>query len=114
MGSIQGITINLYNRERTGIDEFGSPIYQETAEEIDNVLIGEPSTQEIVDELNLSGKRIDFTLAIPKGDSHDWANKRVGFFGEIFEVIGYPTQGLEHLIPLSWNKKVRVMRIGQS
>ena len=113
MGSIQGITINLYNREQTGIDEFNKPIYEETVEEVENVLVGEPSTQEIVDELNLSGKRIDFTLAIPKGDEHDWANKRVGFFGEVFEVIGYPTQGIDDLIPLDWNKKVKVCRIGQ-
>ena len=110
---MRGITITLYNRKQTGIDKFGSPIYEETSEQIENVLVGEPSTQEIVDELNLSGKRIDFTLAIPKGDEHDWVNKRVGFFGERFEVIGYPTQGLDHLIPLSWNKKVKVCRIGQ-
>ena len=114
MGSLKGITIDLYNRVQTGVDEFHNPIYKESVETVENVLIGEPTSQEIVDELNLSGKRIDFTLAIPKEDDHDWVNKRVGFFGEIFEVIGYPTQGIDHLIPLSWNKKVKVCRIGQS
>lgn len=110
---MKGVTIDLYNRVQSGVDDFNRPIYRETVEQIDNVLIGEPSTQEVVDELNLSGKTLAYTLAIPKGDAHEWENKRVGFFGEIFEVIGKPTQGLDHLIPLSWNKKVKVSRYGQ-
>ena len=110
---MRGVTIELYNRVQSGLDDFNRPIYRETVEQVDNVLIGEPSTQEIVDELNLSGKTLAYTLAIPKGDSHEWENKRVKFFGEVFEVIGKPTQGLDHLIPLSWNKKVKVSRYGQ-
>lgn len=110
---MHGITIKLYNRTSTEQDAFNRPTYKETAVNVDNVLIGEPSTQEIVDELNLSGKRLAYTLAIPKGDTNVWENKVVEFFGEKFEVIGYPTQGLEHLIPLSWNKKVKVARYGQ-
>ncbi len=110
---MKGVTIDLYNRVQSGVDDFNRPIYRETVEQIDNVLIGEPSTQEVVDELNLSGKTLAYTLAIPKGDAHEWENKRVGFFGEIFEVIGEPMQGIDHLIPLSWNKKVKVTRYGQ-
>lgn len=114
MGRIKGTTIILYNRIQNGLDEFNRPVWQETAEQVDNVLIGEPTTQEVVDELNLSGKRLDYTLGIPKGDAHDWVNKRVGFFGEVFETIGYPTQGIDDLIPLDWNKKVKVSRCGQN
>lgn len=110
---IKGISIVLYDRVQSGLDEFNRPIYREKEVTVDNVLIGEPSTQEVVDELNLSGKVLAYTLAIPKGDSHEWENKRVRFFGEVFEVIGKPTQGLDHLIPLSWNKKVKVSRYGQ-
>lgn len=109
-----GVSIILYNRIQDGTDGFNRPIWVETAEEISNVLIGEPSTQEFIDELNLSGKRLAYTLAIPKGDSHVWTNRRVSFWGEDFEVIGEPTQGIDHLIPLSWNKKVKVARYGQS
>jgi len=110
---IKGITITLFDRVQSGLDEFNRPIYREKAVPVKNVLIGEPSTQEIVDERNLSGKVLAYTLAIPKGDTHEWENKRVEFFGEIFEVIGKPTQGLDNLIPLSWNKKVKVSRYGQ-
>lgn len=109
---MQGITITLYNRTQTGTDEFNAPIYTETAEQIENVLIGEPSTDDITDTLTLYGKRLAYTLGIPKGDTHTWTDRTVEFFGERFRTIGEPTMGIEHLVPLSWNKKVKVERYG--
>lgn len=111
MGSrIRGITVTLYDKEKTGTDKFGRAIYSETPVSVDNVLVGEPSTEAVIDELNLTGKHIAYTLAIPKGDLNTWTDRKVGFFGELFRVIGEPTQGIEDNIPLSWNKKVRVER----
>jgi len=49
-------------------------------------------------------------LAIPKGDTNDWENQEVRFFGERWRVIGMPLQGIDELIPLDWNKKVMVER----
>lgn len=105
-----GITITLYNKTQTGTDAFHRPIYAETAELVENILVGEPSSEQITDELSLSGKRLAYTLAIPKGDTHDWKDKTVEFFGERFRTFGEPTQGIEDLIPLDWNKKVKVER----
>ena len=107
---IHGITIQLYEQVQTGVDAFNRPVYEETAVDVDDVLIGEPSTQDIVDELNLSGRKLAYTLAIPKGDTHTWEGRNVGFFGDTFRVIGKPTQGIEDNIPLRWNKKVKVER----
>lgn len=107
-----GISIILYNKVQTGIDGFNRPIYTEVPETIENVLIGEPTTDQVIDELNLSGKRLAYTLAIPKGDSHEWTDRKVEFFGEVFRTFGKPTQGIDHLIPLNWNKKVKVERYG--
>lgn len=109
---MRGISITLYTTTQTGTDEFNRPIYAETPVTVENVLIGEPSTDDIANELNLTGKRLAYTLAIPKGDAHDWTDKTVEFFGERFKTIGEPTQGIDHLIPLSWNKKVKVERYG--
>lgn len=107
---IHGITIQLYEQVQTGVDAFNRPIYTEAAVDVDDVLIGEPSTQDIVDELNLSGRKLAYTLAIPKGDTRTWEGRKVGFFGDTFCVIGKPTQGIEENIPLRWNKKVKVER----
>lgn len=110
---MRGVSIILYNKTQSGTDDFNRPVYTETAVTVDNVLIGEPSTEDVVAELNLSGKRLAYTLAIPKGDTHTWTDRTVEFFGEKFRTIGEPTQGIDHLIPLSWNKKVKVERYGK-
>ena len=107
---LQGITITLYNRVQTGTDAFNRPIYEDVQTTVDNVLIGEPNTEDIVNEMNLSGKRLAYTLAIPKGDNHEWKDAVVEFFGERFRTFGAPTQGIDNLIPLQWNKKVKVER----
>lgn len=110
MGRLHGVTITLFERVQGGTDPFNRPVYTETAVPVENVLIGEPSTQDIVDVLNLTGKKLAYTLAIPKGDAHEWTNRTVEFFGERFRTIGEPTQGIEALIPLEWNRKVKVER----
>lgn len=110
---MRGVKVILYNKTQSGTDDFNRPVYTETAVTVDNVLIGEPSTEDVVAELNLSGKRLAYTLAIPKGDTHTWTDRTVEFFGEKFRTIGAPTQGIEHLTPTPWNKKVKVERYGK-
>ena len=105
---MQGIDIILYDKQKTGEDAFGHPVYAETPVTVENVLVGEPTSDEVTDALNLYGKHVAYTLAIPKGDENTWTDRTVEFFGEKFRVIGHPTQGIDHLIPLAWNKKVRV------
>ena len=116
MGRItgRGIAVTLYDRTQTGADEFGAPTYAETPGVVENVLVGEPSTQDIIDEINLSGKQLAYTLAIPKGDDHVWTDRTVKFFDETFHTIGNPTQGIDELITLGWNKQVKVERYEQS
>lgn len=109
---MRGVTIILYDKVQIGIDDFNRPVYQDVPRNIENVLIGEPTTDQVIDELNLSGKRLAYTLAIPKGDNHEWTDRKVEFFGEVFRTFGRPTQGIDHLIPLDWNKKVKVERYG--
>lgn len=110
---LHGITVQLTVRVQTGADDpLGVPIYTESEIPVENVLVGEPSTEDIANELTLSGKRLAYTLAIPKGDTHDWTNTKVRFFGQTFRTFGAPTQGIESMIPLSWNKKVKVEHYG--
>lgn len=110
MGRLRGITVQLVDKQKTGTDAFGRPTYEDVVINVDNVLVGEPTGDEAVDILNLTGKHLAYTLAIPKGDTHTWTDREVRFYGERFRTIGSPTQGLDHLIPLTWNKKVRVER----
>ena len=107
---IKGITITLIKREQTGTDPLGAPIYGESPEEISNVLVAPSSAQEILDSTQLYGKKAVYTLGIPKGDDHIWEDQYVEFFNERWHVFGIPLEGIEDMIPLSWNKKVMVER----
>lgn len=111
---MKGITITLYNRTQTSTDALNHPIYTETAVSVDNVLVVPLSSEEVTEIYNLTGRRAEYQLAIPKGDANDWtAGKKVSFFGNTWRIIAIPEEGIEKLIPLSWNKKVRVERYEQ-
>lgn len=105
---IKGESVVLYEKTLTGYDAANRPVYTETPVTVENVLIGQPSTEDITSGYNLSGKQIDYVLAIPKGDTHQWTDRTVEFWNAKFRTVGVPTQGIDALIPLDWNKKVKV------
>lgn len=107
---IQGMTVRLYNRNLVSFDDFGEPVYAETYEDVDDVLVGSPTEDDELSDLDLNGKQIAYVLGIPKGDTHTWKDQRVEFFGEKFMCVGFPIEGIEANIPLRWHKKVRVVR----
>lgn len=110
---MRGITVILLERTQTGTDPFNCPIYEETETPVENVLVSPISQggEELLDAVDLKGRKASYTLGIPKGDSHQWEGNRVRFFGQTWQVIGMPTEGIDHLIPLAWNRKVMVDRI---
>lgn len=109
-GHIRGITVQLYTRTQAGTDAFNRPVYTETIENIENVIVAPTSDTEVVQTLDLTGKRAIYTLSIPKGDTHEWEGCKVGFFGKEWQVINFTAGGIEDMIPLDWNAKVQVSR----
>lgn len=111
---IKGITVTLFEKTLAGKDAFNRDVYEENPISVDNILVAPSSSEEVVDALNLYGKKAVYTLAIPKGDAHEWEDARVILpapFAGTYHTIGYPTAGIEAMIPLYWNKKVIVERI---
>lgn len=108
------ITVTLIEKTQSGTDEFNNPVYTEVEESVDGVLVGEPTTNDVTNVLQMYGAKIAYTLAIPKGDEHTWEDTRVilpePFDGE-YHTIGIPTAGIEENIPLRWNKKVHLEKI---
>lgn len=109
---IKGIPVTLYEKKQIGEDDFYKPIYEENPVVIENVLVAPAQEQEVLDILNLTGRRAIYTLGIPKGDEHVWEDRDVEFFGARWHTIGMPIMGIEAMIPLDWNMKVRVERYG--
>lgn len=96
MQMIKGTDVTLYNGENSEI--------------VSNVLIGEPTVADVSD-FSLNNALISYILAIPKGDKHIWTDRKIRFFGQTFRTVGFPQEGIEENIPLSWNKKVKVERL---
>ena len=108
-----GITVSLEVKTQSGTDPFGKPLYKTTEKDIDDVLGGEPSTEDITNTMAMYGKRIAYTLAIPKGNEDSWEDTIVILpapFSGRYHTIGAPTAGIEANIPLRWNKKVHLER----
>ena len=110
MAMIKGMTVILRSKTKIGEDAFHDPIYEYHDVEVENVLVSPSSTDDVVTAQNLTGKKAVYTLAIPKGDTHDWTDTVVVFFGQEWETLGFPLEGMEENIPLEWNKKVMVKR----
>lgn len=110
MSLIKGQTVTLYEKTETGVDEFGAPIYTRQPVPVENVLIGQPTAEELTSELNLTGRRISYVLGIPKGDAHQWENQLVEFFGETFRTFGAIERGIEENVPGPWHFKIKCER----
>lgn len=102
------VTVTLITEKQTGTDPFGAPVSEEVREDVPGVLVAPSSANDIISSLQLYGKRAVYNLAIPKGDTHNWKDAKVEFFGQTWHVFGFPTEGIEANIPLRWNRKVQV------
>ena len=110
MGKIHGMQITLIDKQVVSVDPFGSPVVKDVEITVDNVIVSPATTEDVTSQMSVTGKKISYTLGIPKGDNNDWENKEVRFFGKRWKTVGIPLEGIEELIPLEWNKKVMVER----
>lgn len=112
---LSGITIQIVQKTEGEPDPFGAPTYTEQLVDVDDVLVGQPTTEDITDSLQLYGKEIAYVLGIPKVDTHNWVDAEVVLpepFAGRYRTVGYPMAGIEANVPLRWNKRVKVERYG--
>lgn len=109
---IKGMTIYLVAKTEIGTDPFGEPVYAESLEAVNDCLVGQPSSDDVANTLSLYGKKIAYTIGIPKGDAHDWTDAEIEIFGERYKTIGYPMRGIDENVPLRWGQNIKVERYG--
>lgn len=117
MGRIRGISVKLYKETQSGTDNFGNPIFSYTPITVENVLVAEPSADDVASAISMYGKKISYVLGIPKGDENDWVDKKVEWtdaYGQTYVVktFGYPMTGIETNIPGQWHKKIKCEAYG--
>lgn len=109
---MKGISVVLHERSLSGYDSLNNPVYVTNAVTVENVLVGQPSTDDITNSLSLYGKKLDYVLGLPKGDEHAWENSDIEFFGKTFRSFGEVIEGIEANVPTRWHKQVRVQHRG--
>lgn len=109
---MRGTTVQLVKAIQSGTDPFGQPIVTEQLIDVPDVLVGQPTTDDITTTMQMYGKVIAYTLGIPKGDTNDWTDTDVIIWGDRYRTIGFPVTGEEGNIPLRWGKNVKVERYG--
>lgn len=108
IAAIKGRTILLHVQTVTGTDLFGKDIKESTTVEVQNVLIQPAEAEDVVSELQLTGKRLAYILHIPKGDTHVWTDTKVEFFGQTFATYGPVMEFQTELVPLDWDRRIKV------
>lgn len=109
---MKGMTLYLVNKTQTGTDAFGAPIYTEELEAVNDCLVGQPSTDDVANTLALYGKKIEYVVGIPKGDTHNWTDAELVIWGNRYRTVGYPMTGIQANIPLRWGQNIKVERYG--
>lgn len=112
MAHIKGISVIVYKKIETGKDAFNNPIYAQQAVIVENVLVCPVSSSDVTDKINLTGKKEQYELCIPKEDSNNWEDVKVRFFDKDWQTVGFPQQYISENVPLAWNKKIKVERYG--
>lgn len=110
MSYIHGIDVVLTKKTVTSYDDFGAPVEQYITETVPNVLVYPASASDVTDAVNMHGIVVQYNLCIPKGDSHDWRDTEVEFFGEKWRTVGEVKEYIEDMLPLDWNKQIMVTR----
>lgn len=113
---INGMTVIIKKKIQTGTDDFNRPVYTTVDVSVEDVLIGNPSSDDINDAFTQYGKQVAYTLCIPKGDTNTWEDVDVVLpepFAGTYHTIGYPMAYIPANIPpgVRWNKQIKVERV---
>ena len=109
MNFLKGQTVLLHEKTiQAGFDPFNKPVFETREVEVDNVLITPTSDTDIVNEIQMYGKASVYTLSLPKGDTHNWEDSVIEFWGKKWKSFGTVVKYQEELVPGQWNGKVKV------
>lgn len=109
---IKGIPVILHVKTLSGEDAFKNPTYTQTPVTVENVLVTPAGTDDIVADVQMEGKKAVYELGIPKDDPHTWEDSVVEFFGQKWKTFGFCTRYITELVPLDWDRKIKVERYG--
>ena len=113
---LKGMTITLFKETTTGYDDFNQPIVTTEEVNIDDCLVGQPTTDDITTTTDLYGKKVAYVIGIPKAiepNPDDFTDAIIKINGKPYKTIGFPQCGIQSNIPLRWAFNVKVECYGE-
>lgn len=105
---IKGETVTLVVKTATGTNPFGETTYSTINENVVDVLVELLSAEELVADMEYFGKKTMYKLHIPIGDTHTWEDTEVIVRGKTYKTIGPLVEYPQNMVPLRWNKQIKV------
>jgi hypothetical protein len=108
-------TVTLYNKVEGAVDEFNRPVETDSNPiTVSGCVVGQPTSDDVTNEMNLSGKRISYWIFIPNGDTHTWENSYVVIGSRKYSTIGIPVESFADMKMIPCNRKIAVEVYEQS
>ena len=110
---VKGLDVTLYEKTKTGEDEFGADIYEEVPVVVKNVFVqpvNDDAVVSVVKNIEIAGTHNSYVLHIPKGDTHKWEDSKVYLPLPYDTTVKTYSTGLifrSELAPLDWNKQIK-------
>ena len=104
-GLIAATSVEVIQRVAVGSDRYGAPIYEDSTETVDNVVVHPGGTEDLA-ETRPEGIRIDMTFHFPKTYTESLRGARIRYQDREYRVIGDPQSYMEDNTPGEWNRTV--------
>lgn len=109
---IDGETVKVHRRIEAGRDPGNNPIYEETVNTVEDVLVVPGALEDVTGAIRPEGVRILFTLHFPKKFTADLVGSAVSVRGgDPLDVIGHPARYTAANTPGRWNMPVEVGKV---
>ena len=103
---ITGRTVTVVLRVENGRDAFNMPVWDEAAQDVDNVLVAPASTEDLAGLGRPDGDETVIVAHFPKTWSGSLRGAVLVVDGRRFEVVGDPQPYMAANTPGAWNRPV--------
>lgn len=108
------IPVTLYEEVQTGVDALNHPTVEKYPVIVEGCLVAPIANDAPVTATQLETRHEAYTIAIPKGDAHNWIEKDVIFVlaGNMIRAKTYGSVrvGIEELVPTMWHGQINCER----
>ena len=105
---ISGETVTVYTRQLAGVDGFNNNTYSFAEETLNNVIVAPGEPQNETDDSRPDGKRVEYTIYLPKEYTGDLTGGKATVRGRTLNVIGIPKVYTDDNVPMQWNMVVKL------